>query len=121
MRHTVEEVRAIAKRLHDDITVADGDALMASDMLTAYAERIKADEGANDRIDFKGMWNAMSDRAYAHPPAQATQVDAWQIVCDSIRTHQFVNGRDRRTVDVECLLNEINERRKAAAPQPGES
>lgn len=48
MKYTAEEVLAIAKRLHDDITVADGDALMASDMLTAYAdllERIKADEG----------------------------------------------------------------------------
>jgi hypothetical protein len=73
MKYTAEEVRAIAKRLHDDITVADGDALMASDMLTDYAERIEADEVANDRIDFKGMWNAMSDRAYAHPPAQAAQ------------------------------------------------
>lgn len=50
-KYSAEEVRAIAKRLHDDITVADGDALMASDMLTAYAERIKADEGVVEATD----------------------------------------------------------------------
>jgi hypothetical protein len=41
MKYTTEEVRAIARRLHDDITVADGDALMASDMLTAFADSIE--------------------------------------------------------------------------------
>src|SRR6185312_11118135 len=73
MKYTAEEVRAMAKMVGDEFSPHAGS------MLTAYAERIKADEGANDRIDFKGMWNAMSDRAYAHPPAQAAQSEDWRI------------------------------------------
>ncbi len=46
-------------------------------------------------------------------PAQTVDVDAWQIVCDSIRTHQYSdpNNRGRMTIDVERLLHEINMRR----------
>lgn len=45
MKYTAEEVQAIARRLHDDITVADGDALMASDMLTDYADSLERAPG----------------------------------------------------------------------------
>lgn len=87
MNYTAEEVRAIAKRLHDDITVADGDALMASDMLTAYAERIKADEesavgyvATDNKIVFyvEDGWSKEvppGTKLFTHPPAQAAQVE----------------------------------------------
>ena len=42
--------------------------------ISQTAEHIKADEAPKQKIDFKGMWNAISDRA-SHPPAQAAQVD----------------------------------------------
>ena len=64
MKYTAEEVRAIAKRLHDDITVADGDALMASDMLTAYAERIKAAQ-----VDPAAKPHALADFVRAPTPS----------------------------------------------------
>lgn len=90
MKYTAEEVRAIAKRLHDDITVADGDALRASDMLTAYAARIEADEMAADYPECSGdpasypenegfgCCKAHAEAITLHPPAQAVQsVDAF--------------------------------------------
>lgn len=85
MKYTAEEARAIAKRLHDDITVADGDALMASDMLTAYAARIEADEMAADYPECSGdpascpenegfgCCKAHAEAITLHPPAQAAQ------------------------------------------------
>lgn len=97
MEYTVEEVRAVAKRLHDDITVADGDALMASDMLTDYAdllEQIKTDEGVANKLVVPVAWMCETVNGYkvfnaegpsfpcnagvvselfTHPPAQAAQ------------------------------------------------
>jgi hypothetical protein len=50
-KYTAEEVRAIARRLHDDITVRDGDTLTASDMLTAYADSIeRAQAGVTNEV-----------------------------------------------------------------------
>lgn len=49
------------------------EAIAAWNTRTHHAERIKADERAKGRIDFKGMWNTMSDRAATNPPAQAAQ------------------------------------------------
>jgi len=91
MKYTAEEVRAMAKMVGDEFSPHAGS------MLTAYAERIKADEGANDRIDFKGMWNAMSDRAYAHPPAQAAQVDP---TAKPRTLADFVNAPDAERVQI---------------------
>lgn len=70
------------------------------------------------QLVYARMFREMTAMPTAHPPAQAAQADVWQIVCDSIRTHQFSDGhnRGRLTIDVERLLNEINERRKAAEP-----
>jgi hypothetical protein len=68
MKYTTGEVRAIARRLHDDITVRDGDTLTASDMLTAYAERIEADEGA--------VTDDIARKAYA-----ALETEGDQIAC----------------------------------------
>ena len=74
--YSVEEVRAIAAAERGS---TDRYVKIRIGMLTAYAdllERIKAGEGAHGRIDFNGMWNAMSDRSDAPLPAQAAQVDA---------------------------------------------
>lgn len=93
MNYQAEEVRAIARRLHDDITVRDGDALTASDMLTAYADSIeRAVPVAKIRhFHYSGVArNGLSQEAqmldgapelpdgtelFTHPPAQAAQVD----------------------------------------------
>lgn len=45
---------------------------MIADMLRELA-RIRADDAVDGRIDFKGMWNDMSDRTTTHPPAQAVE------------------------------------------------
>lgn len=52
----------------------------SAEMLTAYAERIKADQSAKGKIDFNGMWNAMSDRSDAPLPARAAQVAQGEAV-----------------------------------------
>jgi len=78
-------------------------------------------KGGDDEreTDYIHGWNSCrSDvirRVFGTPPAQAAQVDAWQIVCDSIRKYQFSDElrRGRMTVDVETLLGEINALRDA--------
>jgi len=50
--------------------IADGDAVIYRHADLSDAERIEAGETPKQKIDFKGMWNAISDRA-SHPPAQA--------------------------------------------------
>lgn len=99
MKYTAEEVRDYAdacRLLHKGPVIAD--------MLTAYAERIKADEGAtqvawqyrykNNRMEWSawhewapeeheenpfpktiGRWEVEYRKLFTHPPAQAAQVD----------------------------------------------
>ena len=82
-KHSVEEVRAMAAE------ISDYGGTQAGLMLTAYAERIKADEGAVPVywIYDMGHWylatkdaydswpTEKSKKLYAHPPAQAVPVD----------------------------------------------
>lgn len=89
MKYTAEEVRAVAKRLHDDITVVDGDALMASDMLTANAalvEAMKLPDGYEVVEHLPGIWGYEYDRddgermassaSWNHPALAA--IGAWR-------------------------------------------
>lgn len=69
---------------------------MIADMLRELA-RIKADDAVDGRIDFKGMWNDMSDRTTTRPPAPAEQVDdgkiLWGIAANAGRVSIFRRPR----------------------------
>lgn len=98
--YSVEEVRRAVKdvqRASDDyypLEAPANDLANAACMLTAYAdllERIEADESAKGRIDFKGMWNAMSDRSDAPLPARAAQGEVCKI-CGKDTPHHHLRG-----------------------------
>ena len=60
-------------------------------MANAIDERLKADEAPKQKIDFKGMWNAISDRS-SHPPAQPTNLE------DAVHGwHSVANPPDGKT------------------------
>lgn len=126
-KHSVAEVRALSDGIRRiaggalsdyDGVEADERALnKAADMLLELAERIKADERAMGRIDFKGMWNAMSDRVATSPPAQSAQVDALAIIeCELAATAP--GGSMEHAANHACLAYVKNAITNAATAEP---